>query len=360
VEALAPTNGSILLELSGGLDSSILAAALSGCPAATSALNLVTPGPEGDERHYARATAQRTGLPLEEQFVPADVDLTTPTDRRTARPGIPAILRVADRQFMHAGKARDIDAFFSGTGGDCVFASPSSAAPAADALREFGPGRRFVRAVRDVARIHRASVWGAGRMAWRQAHQPPLHAIWPKDTTFLDLEALPSGPEFHPWLVEPADALPGRRSHIRAIIASLAHLDGYARHSVAPSIFPLLSQPVIEACLRIPTWMWIEGGRDRAVVRAAFRDALPREVLERRTKGGMDAYCLRNYEHNRARLVPYLLDGHLAAAGLLALDELEAFLAKPVGRRDDRFYRLLPIIDTESWLRGWLGDSAIA
>jgi asparagine synthase (glutamine-hydrolysing) len=74
----------------------------------------------------------------------------------------------------------------------------------------------------------------------------------------------------------------------------------------------------------------------------------------------MDAYCLRNYERNRARLIPYLLDGRLAAAGLLQLDELEAFLAKPVGRRDDRFYRLLPIVDTEAWARGWLGDPAIA
>ncbi|NNG56417.1 asparagine synthase-related protein [Sphingomonas paucimobilis] len=345
---------SVLLELSGGLDSSVLAAALAAAGAPASAINLVTPGSEGDERTYARATAERTGLPLAEHAVASDVDLTAPVPMRTARPGIPAILHPADRLLAELARGRGIDAFVSGTGGDCAFCSPASAAPAADALRAFGFGRRFLRAVRDITEIHDTNLWTAGSMAWRQAHRPPIHRLWPSNDAFLVRDRLPDAPDFHPWLDEPADALPGRRSHIRAVIAAFAHLDGYARHAVAPSLFPLLSQPVMEACFRVPTWLWIAGGRDRAVARQAFRDALPAKVLDRRSKGGMDAYCIRNFEANRARLEPFLLEGYLARAGLLDRPAVASFLRRPVGPRDQRFYRLLPVIDAEAWVRGWL------
>lgn len=360
VAGLVRGRRSVLLELSGGLDSSVLAAALAASGASASAINLVTPGSEGDERTYARATAERTGLVLAEQAVASDVDLTAPVAMRTARPGIPAILRPADELLAAIASEGRADAFISGTGGDCVFCSPASAAPAADALRAFGMGRRFLRAVREITEIHDTNLWTAGSMAWRQAHRPPIHRVWPNNDAFLVRDRLPDQPDSHPWLDEPDDALPGHRSHIRAVIAAFAHLDGYARHAVAPSLFPLLSQPVMEACFRVPNWLWIAGGRDRAVARQAFRDVLPAKVLDRRSKGGMDAYCIRNFEANRTRLEPFLLDGHLARAGLLDRPAVAAFLRRPVGPRDQRFYRLLPVIDAEAWVRGWFEPAPAA
>jgi asparagine synthase (glutamine-hydrolysing) len=294
---------------------------------------------------------------LTERNVEADIDLTRPVPHRMARPGIPQILGAADRLLGNLARASGVEAFVSGTGGDCVFCAPGSAAPAADALRLFGPGRRFLRAVRHIADVHDTNLWTAGSMAWRQAHRPPIHRVWPGTDVFLAKDMLPREPDFHPWLVEPGDALPGRRSHIRSVVAAFSHLDGYARHAVAPSLFPLLSQPVMETCFRIPTWMWIDGGRDRAVARQAFGDVLPAKVIDRRSKGGMDAYCLRNFEANRERLEPYLLDGHLSGAGLLDRPSVAAYLRQPVGSRDPRFYHLLPIIDAEAWARGWLGPA---
>lgn len=352
--ALVKPYRSVLLELSGGLDSSVLAAAFAACGAPATALNLVTPGTEGDERDYARATAAATGLALTECGVDADIDLTRPVRGRYARPGMPQILGAADDLLGDTAREHGVEAFVSGTGGDCIFCAPGSAAPAADALRLFGPGRRFLRAARHIAEIHDASLWTAGAMAWQQAHRPPLHPIWPASDAFLARDKLPHEPDFHPWLVEPDGALPGRRSHIRAVVAAFSHLDGYARHTVAPSLFPLLSQPVMECCFSIPTWMWIEGGRDRAIARHAFADLLPSKVIDRRSKGGMDAYCLRNFEANRARLEPYLLEGQLAGAGLLDRSAVASYLRAPVGLRDPRFYRLLPIIDAEAWARSWV------
>lgn len=353
VAALAAPSDTLLLELSGGLDSSVLAAALQAAGVRAIAVNLTTPGPEGDERPYARAVANRTGHRLIECAVADALDLTDAVWSRTARPGIPAMLRGADRQFLEVGRREGVDAYVSGSGGDCVFSTPQSATPAADAWRRFGLGRQFVRTAADVAEIHGASVWRALRLGWRQARRAPVR--WERADAFLNLDAVPSEPVPHPWLDEPDEVLPGKRAHVRAILATLGHLDGYARQSIAPSLYPLLSQPVLEACLRVPSWLWVDGGRDRAIARLAFRDLLPAAVIDRRTKGTMDGYCVATFDRNRERLRDFLGRGHLAAHGLLDIDQVRSYLAQPPIRRDQRFYDLLPIIDCEAWLRGWLG-----
>lgn len=345
-----------LLELSGGLDSSILAASLAAAHAPARAVNLVTRATEGDERDYARATAAATELPLEEITVPDSFDLCRPALVRSARPGLPQLLIAADRLLTATARTNRVDAFVSGAGGDCVFASPGSAAPAADVLLRFGIGRHFLRATDALAEIHHASAWQVARMAWQQSRRGPIHARWPADPMFLAPACTAASAPDHPWFAEPEGVLPGKRSHVRAILAAFAHVDGYPRHEVAPSRYPLLSQPVVETVLRIPSWLWIEGGRDRAVARSAWAGVLPAKVLGRRSKGGLDGYSIAMIEAHRDALRPFLLEGHVAQSGLIDRPALEAVLASRPRRGDTAIYRLFPLIDIEAWARAWLGE----
>lgn len=355
VGGLIPHDVPCLLELSGGVDSSILAAALAANGADARAITLVTDQREGDERLYARAAASATGLPLDELAVTGAVDLATPAALRSARPGLPMTLSLADNLLARKARTEIIGAFVSGAGGDCVFCSPGSAAPAADVLRRFGFGKPAWTAINALARIHHASAWDVAKMAWRQSRNHTLPPAWPRTSGFLLKDALPETTPDHPWLDEPADVLPGKRSHVRAILASLAHVEGYGRQDVAPSRFPLLSQPVVEMALRIPSWLWIENGSDRAVARMAWSGFLPASVLHRRTKGGLDSYAIAMLDRNRIALQPFLLEGHLARSGLLDRPRLEAALARTARRGDAETYLLFPLIDTEAWARAWLG-----
>ena len=356
VTGLIPRNVLCLLELSGGVDSSILAAALAGHKANARAVTLVTDEREGDERIYARAVSIATGLPLDEIAVAGAVNLAHPASVRSARPGLPMTLSLADDLLAAKARTETIGAFVSGAGGDCVFCSPASAAPAADVLRRLGISRAAWAAVDALARIHHASVWNVAKMAWRQARERTAQSEWPRTIGFLAQDAVPTIAPVHPWLVEPADVLPGKRSHVRAILAALAHVEGYGRHAVAPSRFPLLSQPVVETALRIPSWLWIEHGRDRAVARTAYSGFLPASVLVRRTKGGLDSYALAMLDRNRSALQPFLLEGHVSRSGLLDRRRLEAALARQPRRGDADTYLLFPLIDTEAWARAWLGE----
>src|SRR3546814_4606949 len=64
--AWSASRSQILVELSGGLDSSIVTAALKSADADFSAITFATPDAEGDERVYARAVAARCGIALAE------------------------------------------------------------------------------------------------------------------------------------------------------------------------------------------------------------------------------------------------------------------------------------------------------
>lgn len=356
VTALIEPGAKVALELSGGLDSSIVAAALAAEGRSAVGINLVTPGGDGDERDYARAVSATTRIRLIEAEIDGEIDLTEVEPRIEARPGMLAMLRLADRSLGEVGRKEGVSAFVNGTGGDCVFCSLGSSAPVADKLRAHGIGAGLVRTTRDVARVHDSNFWTVARMAARRARPFRPAPTWPRNHRFLKQELLPPEPAVHHWLDAPRDTLDGPRAHVHAILASTAHLDGYGRHAIAPSLFPLLAQPVVEACLAIPSWLWVAGGRDRAVARAAFLAELPAIVAERRSKGAMDAFCARIFDLNRARLRPFLLDGLIANAGLLDRAAIAAYLARPFTNRDRDFYHLFPIIDTELWARALLGS----
>ncbi|MFS0771187.1 asparagine synthase-related protein [Sphingomonas sp. 1P08PE] len=221
--ALAGRYRHILLELSGGLDSSIVAAALAAARPDTTCVNFATPTAEGDERVYARAVADLTGLAMTEIEASDAIDLTKPLPGPTARPGLPGVLRSWEEGLIAIAGPRDIDAFFGGTGGDNVFCSLGSVAPAVDAVRAFGPGRQFGRTVAALATIHHATTWSVGWRAIRQSMRPAKRERWPRANDLLRPEVLPVVPPAHPWLgddVDTADA--GTRAHVRSIMAAQA------------------------------------------------------------------------------------------------------------------------------------------
>ncbi len=116
----------------------------------------------------------------------------------------------------------------------------------------------------------------------------------------------------------------------------------------------LLSQPIIELCLRIPTYVWIVGGRDRAIARRAFADVLPRQVVRRTSKGLIDRYNRIMLDRNAGFLREMLLDGELVKAGLLDRSRLDACLVPGEVSTSFEYNEVLrQHLCTEIWVRRW-------
>jgi asparagine synthase (glutamine-hydrolysing) len=235
-----------------------------------------------------------------------------------------------------------------GTGGDNVFCYLASATPALDASRS-GAWSEGVAALGNLARVHDTTAWAVARAAWRRSRRPRI--AWQREQSFLAPGASARAAH-HPWLDAPDEALRGAYEQVQSIVG-IRHFIVDAAPGAPAFLHPLLSQPVLEACLRIPSWLWVRGGRDRAVARAAFRGLLPNSILARRSKGRLESMFVAGYMARRAELENLLLEGRLAQAGLLDRDAIGAYLHREEQPQDPGYIRLLDIASAETWLRSF-------
>ncbi|TMJ13373.1 MAG: asparagine synthase [Alphaproteobacteria bacterium] len=346
----------LLLELSGGLDSSIVAACLAAAGADVVAATMVSPTPDGDERIYAAAVAEHLGIPLIVKHLdPLQVDFSRSAAAHLPRPSSHAFSQAADALLLEASAEAGADAFICGAGGDNVFGFMGSAAPAADALLASGSLLPFAAALADLALVHDTSVWHAGLLAARQVLLSPFPRRWPAESSLLSRECIAAARSCsaaHPWLAA-GTLLPGKRRHVEAILAIQNHLESLERTAFAPLYAPLLSTPVVECCLAVPSWLWNSGGRNRAVARQAFQAMLPASIIERRTKGALTGLSGALLRQHRPVIRELLLEGRLAAERMIDRTAVEALLRDDASFSGPGFHRLLEFAQVEAWSRHW-------
>ncbi|MDP9085236.1 MAG: asparagine synthase-related protein [Pseudomonadota bacterium] len=350
VAALTAQGRSILLELSGGLDSSILAGCLATSRAKWSGSNLFTPARDGDERHHAREVAAYWNASLiEAALEPDSIDLLAPPRLSRVIPGGLGMIAAVDSLHERACSQTGAEALMSGTGGDNVFCSLRSAAPVVDAWRAHGFASAYA-AARDLADLTGSSIWAAARAARRYDQRDrKLPQRWPGSPDLLASEARPSF-DAHPWLNAPTDRLPGKRAHIILLLRAHSVVQAIDRARRNEMIFPLLSQPVVETCLGVSSWRWIAKGRDGAFAREAFRELLPAGVRARRVKGRLESWLNPPFLRQRQQIRELLMEGRLARHGLVDRLAIEQ-ATSPGASADDRlFATLMRFVDAELWL----------
>ena len=354
VAASCRPHGKVVLRLSGGLDSSIVAVALAEAGIETIALNLLTEDAASDERRYARLVAEATGIKLVERRRQLDsVDLEVSAAANLPRPTARAFVQSVMQQANPLADDACAGALVDGGGGDNVFCSLQSIRPVVDCMMS-GTGWNQVRdTARSVAMLAQVSLWTVLRRAWVARARHVSRYDFPLDVRLLSTDAarFAHGGASHGWLDSPDGALPGKAAHIGLIAVAQSVVEGFDPRDPLPLVSPLISQPVIETCLRIPSWLWFDRGHNRAVARQAFADRLPIAIVERRSKGGPDGFIAQLYHHRRDRIREMLLDGLLAANGLLDRSALDTMLAERGPVQSHNFIRVMQLVDAEAWAR---------
>ncbi len=340
--AEAASGDVLLAEISGGLDSAIVASALVkiGAGPRTRFVHYHVDEPQADERRFARAVAGLIDAPLLE-IVKPELRIDDESLRNMpvgARPSNNALDRHYDQS--QADLARDVDArrILTGQGGDMVFyESPSekiatelwgrwSRRPSADPAW---------RQLEDAARWNRGSTWSLIGEAVRGA-----------------VSRRDRDPDQHPWLARPV--APAKQRQISNLIHLQTLFNGASRRGrQAQLVHPLMNQPVLEATLAAPVIDLARGGRGRSLARDAFGSWIPALVRDRRSKGDLTAYYGRMILRSLSTLRPYLLEGRLAAQGVLDVTGLEAGLDPDRMIHAGNYPRLYQIIAIEAFVRHW-------
>lgn len=360
VQSWAACYPSILLRLSGGVDSSILLGTL--CTGVASdritCLNYHSPGSDSDERAFARLAAQRANTVLAERSL---------DDRFRLEDLLNAVRTPCPASYIGGMGSRNMDVevaaahgsnvIFTGADGDQIFYEVHRTWPAADYLFDRGIDRGFFKAALDAAHLGRVSFWTALRraVAARWFRGRPADGV----ENYLQLltpaaryQAAQAAHRFmHPGFLD-ATHLPIGKFHQASGLSSPLDYHNPYRNPASPDVVhPLRSQPLLEVSLRTPTYILTEGGQGRALARRTFADVLPPAIATRRSKGGMEAYAVTVLQRNLAFARELLMDGLLVKHGLLDRGRVAEALADRPAVNAAYVSETHACIATELWAR---------
>lgn len=161
----------------------------------------------------------------------------------------------------------------------------------------------------------------------------------------------------HPWTTNVGSIPPGKQQQIDFLAEVLNRHRPLPRFEYAYEHHPLLSQPLIELCLQIPTYLLVRGGRQRALAREAFVDRVPREILARETKGDTTPSVTSAFRNSRTFLRELLLDGMLVRQGIVSRQSLEPYITLHEPFKQRQMHPLLSCVASELWARSWADQS---
>lgn len=357
VTGLAAPHERRLCEVSGGLDSAIVATALAKSPSGAAGLELLhvfADLPEADEREWATAVRDAVGAPMRvaEKVMGPLAQSDFEALARGARPALNALDPGRDRVTEAHLRESGASAILTGKGGDAVFYQTPTPLLLRDHLAD--GGRVLGPFARDLARWLRRSVWAVARDAVFGGDRKLFGAASP---FWGPRVAVPTVGPAHPWLDGVEVLPPAKRFQVEAVALAQVHRGVTRYGAVAEVLHPLLSQPVLEAVLPIPAWRFVAAGRDRALARIAFADRLPVATRERRSKGELSGVYARQLALSLSMLRPLLMDGALVDAGILDRAALDAALRSEalIWRADAN--TLLAAAALECWVRYWQARS---
>ena len=358
---------SLLLRLSGGLDSSIVAGCLGHAPGKQRfvAYTYFTPNGRSDERPWARMAAQHAGCEhVEYAVLPSQMDLTMALSMEPSpepSPLLGFLQRTTVEQTFAVNSGAT--AVFNGDGGDSGFCSDSIAYAVPEYLRNHGLGPGAFRLASQVALLTERSSWSVlinalRRLSKGEQAMPTeriLAASRLVNTQIKEAFRASTGLS-HPWFKNERHVPWDKLRRLGMLIAVPEYYNVSApKDALVPEIVsPLYAQPVMELLLRIPIYTHFHDGRDRGLARKAFVQEVPEPILRRLWKDRAPGFHNELLEIHRTFLQETLLEGTLVKSGLLDRALLEEALSAGPSKSQVYPGEIFRHLDTELWARHWL------
>lgn len=345
--------GPVAVAASGGVDSSFICAALAKAQIDFSCITVATADPSGDESQFVRLLGQHLGT----KTICATFDLNRVDPLRAASAGLPrpsrkSFMAALDTAVLETGMSLGAATVFDGNGGDSLFCFLHSAAPVVDRLRSEGLGFGSVSTFSDMCKLTDCDAPTMAKAVMRRLFRKPGFSEWITDDRLLSDFDCPSIDPVSTWRSTDVGRHGGKRDHLVQIMRTQNNVHGVAAYGL-PRLSVLMSQPLVEYCLSVPTWLWCTGGINRALARDSFASELPREILLRTSKAGPESFLHSMFAKHRPIIRDLLMDGLLAQHGLIDRSAVEEAMKVDALSGGAIIYRLLDLAEAENWARSW-------
>jgi asparagine synthase (glutamine-hydrolysing) len=356
----------ILHSLSGGFDSSLVLACLASCPSMPEVESVTYYSPNrDDERDFARAMAAHANSHLHECAWSTDVDLRSFLSvTRSASPTMYLQWLELGQSQAQAASELGATAIFGGHGGDQLFVQRCLNRTAADYVHDRGLTPGLWAVCLGAAVKENISVWSVLTEAISFRFRPSaidlrMEALSHRNLLTEDAVRTSNAHRFaHPWFSVARSVGPAKFDQIHSLTTPIEFYDPFGDRLSIERIYPLMSQPLIEACLRIPTYVLAKDGEDRALARKAFEQELPSLIRKRHEKGRLDEHIKEIYLNNLSAIREILLDGELVRRGLLDREKVEQALTRRPSAGVGGLVEVMDHLSTEAWLHSWSASRA--
>ncbi|MFO3706627.1 asparagine synthase-related protein [Xanthomonas codiaei] len=368
IGALASQHGHVQLQLSGGLDSSILLAGLLHAPSRpqVQCVHHYDSGIGADERAFARmavagasASAGRSCEFIEYQRAPHCALEDIMAFPVTARPAHCSGYLLHRRAGLGKDPGRE-PVQFTGVGGDGVFLRFKGNAPAIDYAWRQGIDRTFLRVAFETAQSG-DSFYGVIKDALRHGvlKKPArINENWGNPCEWVLADAGAHGIGQPAWMrhaiAQGHRISPYKMAHIGRMVFPLSVLDPFEGAGPWQGVSPISAQPMVELFARIPLHLLMADAEDRTVARRAFEGLLPTALLSRKIKSYLDDHSVAVIQHHRDFIRGLLVDGHLARRGLIDSRLADAGIGRVSPDHSLQALGIFgPQLNIEAWLRRW-------
>lgn len=349
----------IELNLSGGLDSSIVLACLSKAigPEQVRAVHYLLDSDDLSELKFAQMASEHFRCPLAiEKRSPRSILPPPDSHPPSVRP-FREFLEPEDSVYeLHPGTMT-----FTGQGGDHLFWAKRSHVRLSDYLAIKGINWRVFSEIAETAQLTGKSIFdvvncAADEVLRRDAQSEFIQAMVDRETRVtapiykeLDLHDL------RPFAKSWTEGLPRGKAEQVGSLMHLVHVrTAMARNKPRSLVHPLISQPLLELCLRIPTFLLSYRGESRGLIRAAFSKELPPQIARRFTKGRASRFFSEQTRTNQPRIREALAFGALVEMQIVQSQDVLRFIDCSE-YRTHKYGKVLPnLYMIEAWLRTWI------
>jgi asparagine synthase (glutamine-hydrolysing) len=361
-QSMAARHSSVLAQVSGGLDSSIVLGCLGELPIRPeiTCYTVYVPDSVCDERRWARYTLQRGG------YRHTEVALEPGKLVYKDLPALAASMQ-PESYFTHWQRGpieRDLaarygaTAVFTGEGGDSIFCSTSYIFAVDHSLRRYGLGFRTLRTAARVATRRDRTVWNVlGKALAREVLRGSAHEAWRTLEPFCRLVSSDARNSMRAQESMRGAWLKGVDQETLLRLGTLAFAPSFydlstSHHDAAPYVAsPLCAQPVFEMCARIPVDVHFDGGRIRGLARRAFANEVPEPILRRQWKDRPLLQLGEVVRFNLPFIREQLLEGALMKERILDRVAVEQALGNGLGSSSAISSEILSHLDLELWIR---------
>jgi asparagine synthase (glutamine-hydrolysing) len=352
----------VCVELSGGTDSSGLMILLRDVVAEDKNLIAVnymdSKIASSNEIEFAQETADACNAPL--YFL--DWQNSTlldplPQDWLPNRPSTLFLFNNLHRQVAELARQYNCPVMMNGQGGDHVFLAPQPQYALADYWLDRGV-RGSSAILQHLSAAHRAP--------WSKLVLSNMNAIMryyrgvrsselpDKDTPFFTQDFAGNLIE-HDFYLNPflKKFHPAQAIHIEALSHAVAYAELNQGMPSMTKTHPLLSLPIVELGLRIPTYQSFHSGLDRIFFRRAVSRIKKTKSLWRHLKGGTTGSMAKAAEHQVDDIRDMLFGGILVKNNVVDTKWLDNQLVRVAHGQVDNLWPILHMMTGQMWLNQW-------